>query len=294
MSLYDHLEKLQYFMGVAKAGSFKRASEQLHLTQPTLSKSIKILEESLETELFVRHARGIELTNEGEFLFERCLLLFNQLDEISKELHSPLDPLEQKIRVGTFDSIAIYFWGSFLKKFLSKRKTLQIEMTTKRSSEIQQELEAGNLDLAIIVDPRPNSQFESLELFSDQFRFYESALKKKSYESIKEAPLILMNQTLSEKEQESALMGHCPPLYQVSSLESAKEFCIQGLGVALLPEQVAKKSLDERKIKLVESSFKPYAQSLQQHSIALVYPKRLSQSKTLQSMIKDLHSIGPL
>lgn len=292
MSLYDHLEKLQYFMGVAKAGSFKRASEQLHLTQPTLSKSIKILEESLETELFVRHARGIELTNEGEFLFQRCLILFNQLDEISKELHTPLDPLEQKIRVGTFDSIAIYFWASFLKRFLSKRKNLQIEMMTNRSSDIQRELESGNLDLAIIVDPRSNSQFENLEIFKDQFRFYESTSKKKCYEHVKDAPLIMMNETLTDKELEASLMGHKPTLYKVSSLESAKEFCIQGLGVAMLPEQVAKKSIEEKKIKLVNQEFKPFQQSLRPHSISLVYPKRLSQSSTLQKMIEDLKT-GP-
>lgn len=80
MHLRDHLEKLHYFFEVAKAGSIKAASETLHITQPSITKSIKILEEVVGRPLFIRQPRGMSLTEEGELFTEilsRAFLSFN-------------------------------------------------------------------------------------------------------------------------------------------------------------------------------------------------------------------------
>ena len=76
MNLKDHLEKLEYFYEVAKQGSFKKASQNVYISQPSLTKSIKVLEEAIGEDLFVRFPRGVKLTKRGDILFEFCHDLF--------------------------------------------------------------------------------------------------------------------------------------------------------------------------------------------------------------------------
>jgi len=64
------LKQLRYFLALANEGSFSRASEQLHMAQPPLTRQIQGLEEELGTQLFVRTPRGVELTGAGEVLFQ--------------------------------------------------------------------------------------------------------------------------------------------------------------------------------------------------------------------------------
>ena len=122
MYLEDHLEKLRYFYEVAKNGSIKRASANIHLTQPTLTKAIQVLEDSLDKKLFDRLPRGVSLTTEGEILYKFCHTLFASIEEIEKKIKSPKDPFAGSLRVGTYDSIVSYFWPDFLKNFLKEMK----------------------------------------------------------------------------------------------------------------------------------------------------------------------------
>ena len=109
MNLADHLEKLKYFYEVGRLGSLKRASESVFISQPSLTKSIKILEDVIGSPLFIRLPRGMKLTKEGEILHSHCQKLFASITNIEQELTYPDDPLAGSLRIGTYDSIAIYF-----------------------------------------------------------------------------------------------------------------------------------------------------------------------------------------
>ena len=160
MNLTDHLEKLKYFHEVARLGTLKQASETVFISQPSLTKSIKILEEVIESPLFIRMPRGMKLTHEGELLYSYTQKLFASIADMEQKLSHPEDPMAGSLRIGTYDSIGTYFWPKFLKSFLNRYKKLEIELTTGRSSEMQTQLEAGKLDLILIVDPKASENIE--------------------------------------------------------------------------------------------------------------------------------------
>ena len=91
------LRTIRYFLAVAREENMTRAAEFLHVTQPTLSKSLKSLEEELGKKLFVRHSFHIELTEEGVLLRKRAEDLVSMADKIQTEFLSLDDVLGGEI-----------------------------------------------------------------------------------------------------------------------------------------------------------------------------------------------------
>ena len=75
----QNLSQYRIFYAVAKAGNISRAAKELYISQPAISKSISKLEDSLNTVLFTRNSRGVQLTNEGQVLFEHTRDAFEEL-----------------------------------------------------------------------------------------------------------------------------------------------------------------------------------------------------------------------
>ncbi|MEZ4744109.1 MAG: LysR family transcriptional regulator [Bdellovibrionota bacterium] len=292
MYLQDHLEKLAYFYKVASLGSVKDASKALNLTQPSVTKSIKALEEAIGSNLFIRKPRGMSLTKEGELLKKYCHTLFAQIKDIEVKLKSPDDPLAGSLKVGTYDSIAIYFWPKFLKKFLKKYTKLDLELTTDRSRNIQRQVEAGELDLGLIIEPNPSHLLEVINLSVDTFQLYVSTKMSKSEIESAMTPLIFMPDALADENQNrlAHLLGVrniSRKQFKTSSLESAKELVVGGIGIGLLPKMVAEDAIIKKKIKVFRPNYFPKA-GLGMHHIGLVFPKYSVNSAPLQTLIEEI------
>ncbi|MFN6976880.1 MAG: LysR family transcriptional regulator [Gemmobacter sp.] len=94
-------DKLRIFHAVADAGSLTHAGEVLHLSQSAVSRQIRALEESLDTTLFHRHARGLILTEQGELLFEATQAMVKRLDAASARIRDAADEVFGELRVTT-------------------------------------------------------------------------------------------------------------------------------------------------------------------------------------------------
>lgn len=300
MRLTEHLEKLPYFITIARLGSFQAAAQALFLTQPTLSKSIKILETSIGKPLFHRHAKGVQLTPEGEILYREGVKILQLMDSVSKELENPSDPLSGTLRIGTYDSILIYFWAEFLKKFSKRHPNLKFEIKTMRSAEVQKSLQNDEVDFAFIISPKPATELVISSLQKDCFYFFESTAKQKSYRTLKDAPLIYMEQAFGQNKQTlDEILQHMTindksqrQIYLVSSLESVKELCLNGLGVGILPCFVASKELKTNKLQLAKFTQTKWDKGFGEHDLSIAYKAIWSHSATLQDLIAQmkLHS----
>lgn len=301
MNLKDHLEKLPYFFEVAKTGSIRQAAERLYITQPSITKSIKILEDAIGRQLFTRLPRGMVLTQEGEVLLKYCYQLFSHLSDLEKSLAAPNDPMAGSLKVGTYDSIAIYFWPNFLRTFLSKYPKLDLQLTTNRSRTIQQMVEKGELDLGLIIEPEETNQAMTINLGKDQFRFYKSAEKKPIYSAKQDAPLIYMPDAMAGSDQAilDKFIGRLNDdpknqkeerkLYQTSSLESVKELTLNGIGLGLLPKMVANEEVSKGRLKEVRpTAFR--GKVIGEHNLGIVYSKHRENSPVLIKLIEELQS----
>lgn len=101
MSAAVDWDKLRIFHAVADAGSLTHAGEVLHLSQSAVSRQIRALEESLDTTLFHRHARGLILTEQGELLFEATQAMVKRLDAAAARIRDAADEVFGELRVTT-------------------------------------------------------------------------------------------------------------------------------------------------------------------------------------------------
>ena len=114
------LRLLRYFLTVAKEQSFTKAAEQLHITQPTLSRQMAAFEEDLGVTLFMRSGKKISLTDEGILLKRRALEILN-LEEITlEELKGKEEVVEGTITIGCGEFAAVetlhYSWSRWIRK----------------------------------------------------------------------------------------------------------------------------------------------------------------------------------
>jgi len=291
MYLREHLEKLHYFYEIAQLGSMKKASQAVFVTQPSLSKSMKILEEVVGHELFIRLPRGVKMTEAGEVLYQYCHELFSSLKSVEKRLESLEDPMAGSLRVGTYDSIGIYFWPAFLKKFLAKFPNLSIEMTTGRSRQMQDLLNKGELDLILVINPDESAQSIIQVLREDRFKFYRSTKKKLLFENLEEAPFIVMPDSFAPGESVRDKLNPFKiderKIYSMSSLESVKELTLNGLGLGFLPEGVAGAAVEKGQLEAVDLGHKSKS-GLFPHKVSLSYHKARDGHPLLETLIQEI------
>ena len=209
-------------------------------------------------------------------------------------LKAPEDPMAGSLRVGTYDSIAIYFWPGFLREFLPKYPMLNIELTTGRSSEIQQLVEQGELDIGLIIEPKETNHSTCVILKEDRFKLYGTLTEDPIYSKVEEAPLIFMPDALAGERDLPLLKSHpslennfAKKLYKTSSLESCKELMLKGIGLALLPEMVAKEDLEKGFIERVQLEGFP-EEGIGLHRLGLVFAKHREDSETLKRLVSEI------
>ena len=140
---------LQTFVAIAESGSFTRAARQVFRTPSALSMQIKRLEETLGRTLFVRQARQVSLTPEGELLLSYGRRLLKLNEEAVTQFLSPA--LEGTVRFGSPDDIGTRILPGVLAQFARSHPAVQVDVRTGGSLEMVRRLDEGELDLILVT-----------------------------------------------------------------------------------------------------------------------------------------------
>ena len=124
------IRTLRYFLTVAREENMTRAAEILHVTQPTLSKALKALEDELGKKLFVRHSFSISLTEEGLLLRDRAEDLLTMADKIEKEFLSLDDIKGGELFLGLAESYQIRYLAREIRALKNKYPDLKYHITS--------------------------------------------------------------------------------------------------------------------------------------------------------------------
>ncbi len=145
-----NLRQLRYFVGIAEVGNITKAAEQLNVAQPTLGLQIRQLEQALQTELLLRHSRGVVLTKRGADLIENARRIVTMLDETAAAMRAP--PLDGPVRIGIPEEYGHAILSRALSAF--SRRHAQVEVTVRyaHSPAQMQALAEGELDLAVVFE----------------------------------------------------------------------------------------------------------------------------------------------
>ncbi|MGC6767947.1 LysR family transcriptional regulator [Enterococcus sp. LJL128] len=156
---------LRYFWTVAQEGNISKASRLLNITQPTLSRQIKELEESIGVPLFHRVKNRLTLTQDGFFLKERAeeiLLLDEKLEHAFSEQRKK--PLSGCVTIGCVEADNSDTLAMLLEELISDYPQIRFNLVTGTSEDIAERLEKGILDLAILLEPVSLHEVEMLRL----------------------------------------------------------------------------------------------------------------------------------
>lgn len=144
------LRVLKYFLMVAKEQSFTKAAEQLHITQPTLSRQLAQLENELGTSLFVRTGRNITLTQEGILLKRRALEIIDLEGRTIEELHGADEYVEGTVTIGCGEFAVVEKLAEICRRFKSKYPLVQIAIHTATADMIYEMMNKGLVDVGLL------------------------------------------------------------------------------------------------------------------------------------------------
>ena len=147
------LRLLRYFLTVAKEQSFTKAAEQLHITQPTLSRQMAAFEEELGITLFVRNGKKISLTEEGILLKRRALEILDLEERTLEDLQGKEDVVEGSITIGCGEFAAVETLAQICKVYKEKYPLVQIALHTATADTVYGMMNKGLVDIGLFLEP---------------------------------------------------------------------------------------------------------------------------------------------
>ena len=155
---------LRYFLEIAREENMTRAAESLHISQPSLSKEIKALEEELGKKLFTRTRSGLKLTEAGMLLRRRTEDILDMVDKTAAEFGSLDEMNGGDIYIGCAESRQIKYLARVIKQFKEKYPLLRYHLSSGNTEQVAEKLDRGILDFAFIVEPPDLSKYNYIEI----------------------------------------------------------------------------------------------------------------------------------
>lgn len=276
-------DKLRIFHAVADAGSLTHAGDTLHLSQSAVSRQIRALEESLNTTLFHRHARGLILTEQGELLFDATKSMNKRLEAASARIRDSEEEAFGDLRVTTTTGFGTLWLAPRLPKLYEKYPDLKIDLMLE---ERVLDLPMREADVAIRMKEPSQADLIRKRLMSVRMRLYASKayIEKngmpRTIEDMSDHRLICQSLNSIQVAAGATLVQHLmtqdiPNLLTVNNYFGVLQGILNNIGIGVLPDYVTEDFRDlVRVLPDLESGEVP---------VFLAYPEELRQSKRISA-----------
>ncbi|MDR3598888.1 MAG: LysR family transcriptional regulator [Desulfosporosinus sp.] len=254
------IRQLLYFAEVVKWKSFSKAGESLHITQPTISKMIKSLENELGVTLLERSTKKVELTDMGDVVYRQALNVFQSMESLEAELADVRQVQKGHIRIGFPPMIGYNFIPQILAEFHKLHPQITIQISENGARKVEQAIDEGDIDLGIVVLPVNTDVFEFLPVVEEHLMLVVHPGHQLA--CCKEIPLAeLKNETFIFYPENFALHYHIKEaclkagfqpnvLCESSQWDFISEMVADNMGIAFLPNSTCK-NLDSSRIKVI-------------------------------------------
>ncbi|MBF7020041.1 LysR family transcriptional regulator [Staphylococcus sp. 18_1_E_LY] len=214
------LRVLHYFSIVAQQKNITKAANTLHITQPTLSRQLKQLEEELDVKLFNRKNHNISLTEEGELLNRRSRELLDMSNKIQEEFKVIDKPIEGDIYLGCGETKGMKYIADIFKRIQINYPNIKLHIFSGNAEDIAYRLDKGFLDFGIFIEPVNLNKYESLSLPTyDQWGVIarrDSHIARKeciTKEEVSKLPLICSRQAIDTNQKSNEFIRWFGELY---------------------------------------------------------------------------------
>ncbi len=142
--------RLKVFRAVAENLSFTRASQQMHISQPAVSKHIAELEQLYRVELFSRSSGRISLTQEGRTMLQRVVTILDEYDRLAYDMHLAQGNISGELRIGASSTIAHYLLSPIVADFAKRFPSLKIHIESGNTAQIESMIEEHRVDIGLV------------------------------------------------------------------------------------------------------------------------------------------------
>lgn len=245
------LELYRIFYIVAKHKHMTRASEELHISQPAISQSIKKLEEQLDGTLFIRSNKGMELTSEGKMFYDYVKGALELINNAENEFTSFKDLSKGEVKIGASTTLTKIILMDALKNFHKDYPNIEINITNDLTSNLLIDLNKGKLDFVIFnegdikeTNIKVNQIAELKQGFLYNPDFFNDNIKK--VDELNNYPLIMQKKESNSRKfiDEQMLKQNIllKPKTEVVSQDLVIEFTEAGFGIGFGIIELAKKN----------------------------------------------------
>ena len=239
------LTELRYLVAVAEERHFGRAAERCHVSQPSLSASIKKLEGELGARVFERGKRGVFVTVVGESVVAQARRALDEAARVKSVARQGRNPLKGVLRLGLIHTVAPYLLPELVAALRRVAPEMPLDIEENMTASLDRLLKAGELDVVLLALPYEAPGIEVLPLYDEEFRVVaprKHPLARRKAVALKELEgyeLLLLPEGHCLREQ---VLDACreftrppPPGRQGNSLETLRSMVASGLGVTVLP-----------------------------------------------------------
>ena len=276
-----NLDLYKVFYTVAKTGSLTRAAEELYISQPAVSRSIKQLELQLGVSLFTRTHRGMVLSAQGgKIIFEEVERALGLLGAAQSRIAEMRKTATGTIRIGASDTIFEYFLADKIVEFHERFPSVKIELLAGLTPETVENLKTDKCDVAFVNLPiSPDSE---LKLFGNCMRLNDVFVAGEKFASLakqglllselKNYPLILMEKRSAVRKSFdnflSTLGVNAEPSVEVGSWDLMKRLVARGMGLGVIPREYVQREIEEGTLFEVKAD-----PALPARSVGMLLPK---------------------
>ena len=288
----------QTFYYVAKFGSVSQAAEKLFISQPAVSQIIKQLERSLGCKLFIRTAKGVALTAEGQTLFSYIEPGVEQIHQGERALRELLDLERGELRIGASDMTLQFFLLPYLETFHRRYPAIKISVTNGPTPETIELLRQGKIDFGVVTEPLAElKDFISYPVGNVHDIFICSKARRQLLDQahtpadLTKLPLICLEKNTSTRKHIDAFFSShgcsLSPEFELATSDLIVEFVKRDLGIGCVVEAFARDA-----IQCGELFALPLQNNIPQRRIRLIRRSRTPISKAAEALIGMLPRSG--
>ena len=168
------IRTLSYFVTIAEELNITKAAEKLCMSQPPLSSQMKALEEELDTVLFIRGKRHLQLTESGKLLYRHAKEILSLVNKTSEEIRAMGKGMRGKIAIGLVEGSAPIIAASWIETFLTNYNNVEFVVVDGNSDELIAKLRSGLIDMAVITSPCDNTLLNSFKVGQEKMTAFMS------------------------------------------------------------------------------------------------------------------------
>lgn len=277
---------------MAKCGSLTKAAQELYISQPAVSQSIKQLEGQLGVTLFNRTHRGMELSAAGgKLIFKKVDEALRLLDEAESTFTDLRTTDTATIRIGATDSIFSHILADKIAQYNQKYPSVKFELISSTSPYTLNQLKDGRCDIAFVNLPIEDDDvkfYGTVAYLNDIFvageRFCNLKNTPVPIKNLQELPILMIEENTVARHSLSAFMDNLGvrlhPDVEVANWDLMVKFVIKGMGVGCIPREYCKKELEEGTLFEV-----PLTASLPVRGVGIALAKHVPLSSAMKEFI---------